>query len=445
MALVLGVLGFIVVTFVTVAWYVSSGAREPGAPPGVLLRLLAVVGVPALALVGAWLYVRLRPRHFVEVDADTGTATFVEDGAVARQVPVGEIGPLEHVVEQRRVSSGKSHRIVTYHVGRSRPLPELRFFESEQEMETRGALEARSKAWKVPYVKPSGEVRRPEDLDVPLFQRLGSDESATTSLVPRPDSQLNVAWRDDGYEITTSYRPKPDRIKLAAAFGIPLLGLFLYLHDVLGRWLFEGFGTPWPWLAAGAVVLARPRLRALRVVLLGLLAISTAVLAPLALPLLSPASMARYAAALHVNPRIEIQRKSGVPQWVADRLDWPELAAAVERARAGLPPEERAEAAFLAGDYGYAAAVERFGGPAGFARVIGTHNQYFLWGPGDPPPRIVVAFGVPRADVDRLFADVEQSAIFRCDLCYEDGLPILVARRPRIPLDAAWPSVRHFE
>jgi Dolichyl-phosphate-mannose-protein mannosyltransferase len=198
-------------------------------------------------------------------------------------------------------------------------------------------------------------------------------------------------------------------------------------------------------LSAGAVVLGRPGLRRARVAFLGLLAVSTAVMAPLALPLLAPPAMARYARGLHINPQIEIQRMSQVPQWVADRLGWPELATAVATVYRGLPPAERGRAAFLAGDYGYAGALERYGAAEGITRVIGTHNQYFLWGPGDPPPEVVVAFGFSRAFLDRLFADVEEAAVFHCDFCYQDGMPIWVARRPRVPLSTAWPALKHFE
>jgi hypothetical protein len=198
-------------------------------------------------------------------------------------------------------------------------------------------------------------------------------------------------------------------------------------------------------LAAGAVVIARSPLRRVRVVYLGLIGASTAVMAPLALPLLAPAAMARYAATLHINPQIEIQRKNQVPQWVADELGWPDLAAAVTEVHGRLPPAERGGAAFLAGDYGFAGAVERYGAAGGIARVIGTHNQYFLWGPGNPPPETVVAFGFPRATLDRLFAEVEEAAVFRCEFCYQDGMPIWVARQPRVPLSAAWPGLKHFE
>jgi hypothetical protein len=198
-------------------------------------------------------------------------------------------------------------------------------------------------------------------------------------------------------------------------------------------------------LAAGAVVLARSGLRLIRPAYLTLVAVATMVMAPLALPLLQPPALAAYAAALHVNPQIEVQRMSRVPQWVADRLGWPDLAAAIAAARDTLPAGERRVASFLAGDYGYAGAVEMFGAADLPLPVIGTHNQYFLWGPGDPPPGALVTFGVPRDDLDRLFAEVRQAAVFHCEFCYPDGMPIRLVRQPRIPLEQAWPALKHFE
>jgi hypothetical protein len=78
-------------------------------------------------------------------------------------------------------------------------------------------------------------------------------------------------------------------------------------------------------------------------------------------------------------------------------------------------------------------------------QVIGTHNQYFLWGPGDSPPEVVVALGFRRDGLERLFHDVRQAAVFHCDFCYQDGMPIWTARQPRLPLSEAWPDLKHFE
>lgn len=254
-ALVLGALGLVCVVTVVVAWSIGT-AQGVGKPPSELFRVLALPVAISLALLGAGLYPRLRPNHFVQVDAEAGTASFVERGTATIQVSVADIGPLEHVIETRRVRSGKSYRTATFHVARSRPFNELRFFESEKELKTRRALEGFAKAWKVPYVKPSGETRSPEELDVPLFQRLGGDEEAKQPLARQADSKLFVAWKDDGYEITTSYQPKLDRSRLAAAFAIPLIVLWWPLRTVLRGWIAEGFATPYPWLTAALVVLA---------------------------------------------------------------------------------------------------------------------------------------------------------------------------------------------
>lgn len=202
--------------------------EETGPAPPELLRPFAVFLALVLALFGLGLHVRLRPRSYVAVDPSGATVTVVRRGKEERRLPLGEVGPLRHTVETRRVPSGKTTREATFHVARSGPLPELVLLESEDEAKTRRALEARSRAWGVPYVTPRGVERRPEELDLPLHERLGSDEAVTTPLPQRDGAHLSVAWRDEGWDVSTSYRPPTDRVKLLlAALGpIVLIGLF---------------------------------------------------------------------------------------------------------------------------------------------------------------------------------------------------------------------------
>jgi hypothetical protein len=174
-------------------------------------------------------------------------------------------------------------------------------------------------------------------------------------------------------------------------------------------------------------------------------AASFAVFAPLTLPLIPPHALATYARVLHLNPQVEMQRHNALPQWAADSLGWEDLADAVAAVARTLPPEDRDQAAVLAGDYAYAASLQFFGPARDVPRVISTHNQYFLWGPGGPSPRVLIALGLSRPELLRLFTDVEQAAIFRCEFCYQDGMPIWVARRPRVSLGDAWPGLKHFE
>lgn len=232
--LTLAGLGFLLAGGAVLAWtaWVLFGGGEP--PPRELLRPFAFIVLLLVLVLAAGLALKLRPRHYLAVDDVSGTATFIRGGAAARAVPLAELGPLEHVVEKRRVPSGKTWRLATFHVARSAPFPELVLLDSEEELATRRALEVHAKAWRVPYRKPSGEMRNPEDLDVPFFQRMGNDAEAREPLPQPPDSKLTVAWKDEGYEISTSYRPKVDRVRLAVTLaGPPVLFVFVFREPLL--------------------------------------------------------------------------------------------------------------------------------------------------------------------------------------------------------------------
>lgn len=204
--------------------------------------------------------------------------------------------------------------------------------------------------------------------------------------------------------------------------------------------------------AAGAAALERAaRRRAWRwpvPVAAALLLLSGVALAPMAVPLLPPEAYVRYAAAIGLGPpRLERSRQGALPQHMADRYGWPELAAAVAQAAARLPPAERARAVVLAGNYGEAGALEYFAAAYGLPRVVSGHNNYWLWGPGEvraDDPVLVVGRSV--AELSPYFAHVEQVAVVRCDYCmpFENDLPIFLARGLRQPLAELWPRLKRF-
>lgn len=141
-------------------------------------------------------------------------------------------------------------------------------------------------------------------------------------------------------------------------------------------------------LAAGAVAVERfasaRGWRWLPAATTATIVLASAPLAPIALPLLSPQKLAELDAALSGEERSQTTAAafdSELPGHLALRFGWPELVAAVARARDALPPEERARIAVLAPSFGEAAAIDFFGPRLGLPRAIGTHNQYGLWGP----------------------------------------------------------------
>jgi len=214
--------------------------------------------------------------------------------------------------------------------------------------------------------------------------------------------------------------------------------------------------------AAGAAVLDAA-LRAagrrwLRTALPVAIGLGGAALAPLALPLLPPATAAAWSRALGVVPQIEAGegKRSPLPQWLADRYGWEQLVDDVAAAVATLEPHERRAAVILGASYGQVAPLAQLGGGRDLPPVYSPHNHYHLWGPPPRPVRIalVVGFGepgprgepVPEPLLGELFAQVELARVHRCRFCmaWRDGMPIWIARRPVRSLREAWPALRRF-
>jgi 4-amino-4-deoxy-L-arabinose transferase-like glycosyltransferase len=201
------------------------------------------------------------------------------------------------------------------------------------------------------------------------------------------------------------------------------------------------FATGATWLEAGA---ARRAWRWPVPAAAAALLIAGLAIAPLAVPVLSPATHVRYAAAIGLGPPpMENNKLGALPQHIADRYGWQELVAALTAAADRLPAEDRARAVIFAGNYGEAGAVEVLGN--GLPRVISGHNNYWLWGPGDlrrDDPMLIVA---PRAaELAPYFEQFELVETKRCQWCmpYENGLAIYLARGLRAPIDELWLKVK---
>jgi hypothetical protein len=162
--------------------------------------------------------------------------------------------------------------------------------------------------------------------------------------------------------------------------------------------------------AGGGVLLERwasqTRGRWLRYYLPVSLLLSGVMLAPIGIPLLPPRPTATYAGSLGLVPQLEkgAGKKSELPQWLADRFGWEQLADEVATAVEALRPAERNHAIILAPSYGQAGAIELFGRgfseetakalfeteERGLPPVFSGQNNYFLWGPPEDPVEAAV-------------------------------------------------------
>jgi hypothetical protein len=242
---------------------------------------------------------------------------------------------------------------------------------------------------------------------------------------------------------------------LGRALGVAwltVLGVLMVSKSGKAEYLSAAFFLP---AALGAVELERAlaglgrrgsALAAAAVLLLG----AQLALAPLALPLLPVPAYLAYAAALGIKPSTSENKDLGaLPQFFADMHGWPEQVAQVEAAAARLRPEERAHAAVWvrSGGYGPVASIEFFGCGKGLPRVIGGHNNYWLWGYGDADGSAFVIVGGRAERWREQFAEVEEVGVVDCGLCmpYENGKKLFLARGLRLPMADAWRAARHFE
>ncbi len=177
-----------------------------------------------------------------------------------------------------------------------------------------------------------------------------------------------------------------------------------------------------------------------------LIALGGILAAPLVMPLLPPERLVAYQRALGFEePRTEFQ--SGVlPVHFELQFGWPELVDAVGQAYRSLPEAERAQAVVLTTTFGEAGAIGFLGPQRGLPRVVGTHNNYWLWGPGDTAGAVMLVVAAPGARVLEEFEEVLPAARVECRYC----LPrlreraVFVVRRPRRPFAEIWTALKDY-
>jgi 4-amino-4-deoxy-L-arabinose transferase-like glycosyltransferase len=229
-------------------------------------------------------------------------------------------------------------------------------------------------AWQAGHGWPQLEVfadLRAEDgglgagLAFPPFQLLMTNPLLTPLWVAGLLALLRAGW-------ARPWRP------LAVAYLV-VVGFY----TVVGGKPYYAFGFYPLLFAGGAVWLARRRERRgagglpLRR-LLPAVAAAAALTVPLLLPVLPPSTLDVVTA---------------VYEDAGETFAWPTYAAQVLAVRDGLPPDERAAAVAVTGNYGEAGALARYGGAWGRDAVFSGHNSAWWWGPPRGDGRVVIVVG----------------------------------------------------
>lgn len=132
-----------------------------------------------------------------------------------------------------------------------------------------------------------------------------------------------------------------------------------------------------------------------------------------------------------------------------EEFGWPELARENARIWQILTAQEREHAVIFAGNYGEAGALELYGPQYGLPPVISTINSFWLRGPGDVVPQVMIVNGSSRKFWGNVCDSLELAGHTGNDAHIaneesEDHPDIFVCRGLRKPLDELWPKLPDF-
>ncbi len=186
-----------------------------------------------------------------------------------------------------------------------------------------------------------------------------------------------------------------------------------------------------------------------------------AVLLPVAALLIGFGTLAAFVSLPLLKPEdfLALQRKLGLvswrstqsrqdsalpPRW-ADQFGWEEMTAEVARAYRALPPQERTQAAILAGNYRDAAAIEFFGRKHGLAQPISPHQNYFLWGPREYNGKVALVIGFSRSTLEEYCGSVATAGRFYHPYALpEENGEFYVCRDLKLPTAEFWRRVKLY-
>jgi hypothetical protein len=236
------------------------------------------------------------------------------------------------------------------------------------------------------------------------------------------------------------------RLARFRSVAIACITAFLLLGLLHGKPYYAG--PIFPVLSAAGAVwvegLARPKLRAALAWSIGIASVAFGVAAlPLGLPVLTPESMARYAAATGVT--VVTQTNTGgqlsLPQDYADMLGWREKAEAVAAVVATLTPAERERTVLYGANYGQAGALDLYGRRMKLPPVVSKAGSFYFFGYGNRTAETIVTLGVEPNEVEDARCatlDLKGRVENRWGVDEEHSVPILLCRHPALSLKDLW-------
>jgi hypothetical protein len=148
------------------------------------------------------------------------------------------------------------------------------------------------------------------------------------------------------------------------------------------------------------------------------------------------------------EPKFETRKASDLPQFLADRWGWPEMAAATAKVYDDLPSDQRAKTAIFGSNYGEAGAIDFYGPGLGLPKAISGHVNYWYWGPRNYTGESVIVLGADRDRLEHVFATVEPKATVGNPYAMaSERFTIYLCTHPKggHTLEQIWPTLKNWD
>jgi len=204
--------------------------------------------------------------------------------------------------------------------------------------------------------------------------------------------------------------------------------------------------------AAGAVAieswLNRPLGTWLKPVIVVILLVMGAYIAPIPVPIFSPDHFIAYMKQLPFKlPVMEhAHMRAVLPQWYADQFGWKEIVEETAVAWGRFSPAERGDCGIFSQDYGQAGAIDFFGHEYGLPKAISGDRSYWIWGPRGYSGNCLIVLDDRKEVLEGLFTHVEYVGT-SADNPYalERQVPVFICRGSRFGAMAdLWPRVKRW-
>jgi len=184
--------------------------------PGIVVLIL-LLGAVALGI-----RLVLRPSDYVEVDLDARTYVHVRDHERRPSRPLDALGTIVVSQRTRTVRTKNGRKTVVEYAVHPEGKVDLDFRVVDSPGKARVVLETLARRWKLPSAAWGGDVRQPDQLDMPLHERLRDSEKHRSEAPLNPGWSLRVEPLSPGYAIVSSHRDW-SAVFASSIFGIPLV------------------------------------------------------------------------------------------------------------------------------------------------------------------------------------------------------------------------------